>query len=815
MIHILRITRLMFVFPVLIIYTVTASGQQNSARIAGTVYGPDNIPSEYSTVVLMNQDSVFMKGALSDAAGRYSFDGLGPGTYHVMVRNVEYQTHISAPITLTAGETEEMDRISLATKVTGLDEVVIRGEKAMVEVHPDKMVFNVSSSVNSTGNNGLELLGKSPGVIVDMDKNIILQGKSGVRIFINGRPSRLSGSDLTNMLEGMRSDNIESVEIITNPSAKYEAEGSGGIINIILKKNVAAGFNGNLIGSFSQGVYSRASAGTSLNYSGNKLNFYSTVNATDDTYMDNFEQTTLRDEYLLDMLSESEARRRGLNISAGADWMINREHTLSLDARILVNERNEEVMSFTDIVDNDGILGTEILDSRVFEGGPSENYNANLHYSFIPDESSSLTADVSYGSYSSARNTEQPNIYFAEDGVTLLRSYASEFDAMTDIGLLSAMVDYEKKIQKFTFSTGAKYSYISTDNSLDYFNLVNDTPVPDPGRSNDFSYLEKVAAAYAIIQVSPLERVSLNAGLRVENTTSLGELTSAVTTEDDLVARNYTSLFPNISASYSDQEKHALSLSFGRRITRPNYQDLNPFESQISELSSWKGNPFLRPNYITNFQVTYSFMRKLVISNTYSITRDFFSNIFITTDEKSNIITPRNMQRVTNNGLSVSYPLKVTPWWQLSAFAIYNYSTYDGDIEGTIIDLSGHIFNGRIQNNFRLPLDITMELSYYGSSPWIWRGTINVEPYHSVALGIRRAFFDERLQLQVTVNDLLHLSSDYYYTSNYGGMIVDGVRKFDNQRVGFSATYKFGNQQAKTSRRKQSAIDEELQRIAD
>lgn len=765
--------------------------------------------------MLMDQDSVFMKGALSDVAGRYAFDGLGPGTYHIMVRNVEFQTHVSDPIVLTAGETEELEKIDLKTMVTGLDEVVIRGEKAMVEVHPDKMVFNVSSSVNATGNNGLELLGKSPGVIVDMDRNIVLQGKSGVRIFINGRPSRLSGSDLTNLLEGMRSDNIESIEIITNPSAKYEAEGSGGIINIILKKNIAAGFNGNLIGSYSQGIYGRASAGTSLNYSSSKINLYSTVNATDDTYMDNFEQSTLRDAYLLDMTSDSEARRRGINFSAGADWLINREHTLSLDARVLVNQRNEEMVSFTSIIDNAGILGTELLDSRAYEASPSENFNTNLHYSFIPDESSSFTADFSYGSFSSSRNTEQPNIYFAEDGITFLRSYGSEFSTITDIGLLSAMVDYEKRIRAFTFSTGAKYAYISTDNSLDYFNVQNGTPVADLNRSNDFAYLEKVAAAYAILEVSPLKNVSLNAGLRVENTSSLGELTSIVATDDDLVARNYTSLFPNVSASYNDQQDHAVSLSLGRRITRPNYQDMNPFESPISELSSWKGNPFLEPNYITNYQVTYSFRRKLVVSNTYSITRDFFANIFITTDEKSNILTPRNMQRVTNNGLSVSYPLKVTSWWQLSAFAIYNYSTYDGDIEGTVIDLTGHILNGRLQNNFKLPLGITMELSYYGSSPWIWRGTINVEPYHSVALGIRKSFFDEMLQLQLSVNDLLRLSSDYYYTSNYGGMIVDGVRKFDNQRVGFSATYKFGNQQAKTSRRKQSAIDEELQRIAD
>jgi hypothetical protein len=256
-------------------------------------------------------------------------------------------------------------------------------------------------------------------------------------------------------------------------------------------------------------------------------------------------------------------------------------------------------------------------------------------------------------------------------------------------------------------------------------------------------------------------------------------------------------------------------LSYGRRITRPNYQDLNPFEEKLSEISSWKGNPFLRPNYIDNYQLTYSFKRKLVISNTFSITEDFFSNIFITTDDKSSIITPRNMQRVTNNGLSVSYPLKVADWWSFSSFLIYNFETYDGDIEGTLIDLQAHILNFRIQNNVKLPLDFSMEVTYFYNSPWIWRGTINVEAYHRLNIGLRREFMNNRLQVQVNATDILRSSSDYYYQSNYGGMIIDGVRKFDNRRFGISATYKFGNQQAKNNRRKNSAIDEELRRISD
>jgi outer membrane receptor protein involved in Fe transport len=254
---------------------------------------------------------------------------------------------------------------------------------------------------------------------------------------------------------------------------------------------------------------------------------------------------------------------------------------------------------------------------------------------------------------------------------------------------------------------------------------MNNERVLNINRSNDFSYLEKVAAAYFIVAAKPTKKIQLNAGIRVENTSSLGELFSAIPTPNDIVPRNYTSFFPNLSISFNDQMNHSVSLSFGRRITRPNYQDLNPFERKYSELAAWRGNPFLAPNYITNYQLSYSFKRKLVISNTYSITKNFFANIFEVVGEKGNVIIPRNMDKSTNNGLSVSYPQKVFDWWEFSAFLIYNYSTFSGDIEGTVIDLDANIINFRLQNKLKIPLDMTMELSYFITSPWIWRGTVS------------------------------------------------------------------------------------------
>lgn len=805
---------LKFTVLLLFIFTGFLQGQVNQSSIRGFVFDTENQPAQFSTVVLMDQDSVFMKGALSNSDGSFLFDNLGSGNYHIMIRNVEFNTHISELIEIIGTNHVELEHIQLEPRINDLEEVVIKGEKAMVEVHPDKMVVNVSASANAAGNNALELIGKSPGVVVDMNKNIVLQGKSGVQIYINGRPSRISGDDLSTMLESMSSEEIESLELITNPSARYDAEGTAGIINIIMKTNPGKGFNGRLQGNYSIGEKPRTGIGTSLNYSGSRINMFTSINLSDNTYYSRDYSSKQRGDYMLEENADSPTRVKGINLSAGMDYQFNREHSMSFDARVLLNEQTDNMRSHTSIEDISGINDLEILVSEATEDAQSQNINTNLNYTFKPNKSTSFSADVSYGIFLKDNITLQPNDYYNSDMNLLLRSVDSRFSTETDIDIFSVLADFEKSLGSLTITAGAKYSYINTDNRLATFDIVNDLPVQDVNQSNDFTYLEKVAAIYSMLDFRLNPKLNLSVGLRVENTSSLGELISANPGPDDVVPRNYTSLFPNISLAYNDQENHALSLSIGRRITRPNYQNLNPFEWKSSELSSWKGNPFLQPNYIENYQLSYSFRRKLVVSNTFSVTHNFFANVFLGDGEKGNVLGPQNLDKVTNNGLSVSYPLTVSKWWQFSTFLIYNYVNYGGNVEGAVIDLSANIFNARMQNNLRLPLGIQMEISGYYTTPWIWGGTVNVDGYLQINAGLRRSFFNDRLMFQASANDLFDTGSDYYYKSNYGGMIVDGVIFFDGRRFAVSASYSFGNQKVKT-RRSKSALDEELKRLSE
>ncbi len=794
-----------------IIHTMFA--QQTKTQIQGNLLDAKQTPIAYATVVLMDKDSAFVRGDISKDDGSFIFEKVSPGEYYVSVQSIEFVTYNSQKNSLLSGGQEILSNIVLQTNTTQLSEVLVTAKKAVIEVHADMMVFNVSASPNTAGNNGLELLGKAPGVIIDPDNNIILQGKNGVQVFINGRPSRLSGSDLASMLQSMRADNIESIELITNPSAKYEAEGNAGIINIKLKRNVNLGFNGNLTSSFSKGKYTRASLGTTLFYKGEKLNLSGDFTASDDNTQDDLVDVKKQSGFIFDQKSFSLSQRRGYNFSTGIDYIINSKQSISIVARGIINENNNELNSNTSIAKINQTAEGEILNSQTLDIMPSQNYNFNANYLNAINDNTSLSADVSYGKYTTNKSTDQPNTYSSLDGLTIFRSPHNAFDADTKIDLLSAKIDIEKKYKQFTLSSGGKYSYINTQNQFTFYDVTNGQNEIDINKSNDFNYEEKVTALYAILSAKPSDFLSFNAGLRVENTASIGSLISQIPINDNEVKRNYTNFFPNVSIAFNDKKNNELSLGIGRRITRPNYQDLNPFESRVSELVAWKGNPFLNPNYITNYQVSYSYKRKLVISNTYSITRDFFATIIEIVDEKGNFLIPRNMDKAINNGLTISYPQQVTNWWEFTSFVNYNHSIYKGDLAGTIIDLKANILNLRIQNNIKLTGNISMDLTYSYNSPWIWRGTIYVQDYHGVNVGFRKSFFDNRLLVSLTGADIFRTYSNYYYNSNYGGQEIKGVRTFDNQRFGISASLKFGNQKAKVSQKNKSAIDDELRRI--
>jgi len=792
-----------------------AQSKVNSIKseISGRLINESKQEIVYASIALFQNDSTYINSAISTSTGEFKIMNVPSGKYTIRIDHIEYASYTSELFTVSDGAEKTLPTIILKPADNTLDEVVITHKKALIEVKADKLIFNVASSPSASGTNGLDLLKKAPGVTLDMDNNISLLGKGGVQIYINNIPSRLSGTDLVTFLQSMTSDNIESIEIISNPSSKYEAEGNAGIINIRMKKNMALGFNGSATSSFTQGQYLRYSNGLSLNYGSEKLKTNFDITQSQDKSYDTFLDTKMQNESILDLNSRELRDRKAINIALGLEYRLTENQTLNFSAINVINQNDSDLNSRNDIFDINPTELNSILISKSVIDEPSINLAFNLNHQWELTETSNLNTALSLGTFSSDKNTYQPNTYLEADGTTVSAVDNNEFNGETDIKLWSAKTDFEKSWVNTTFSAGIKYSHISTENGFRFFDYVDEEPVLDISQSNDFNYTESVAAIYAIINLKLSETLKLDAGLRIENTDSRGQLLSDVDIDNKDVPRNYTDFFPNVGLSFDNQKNHVWALSVGRRITRPNYQDLNPFEKPISPLTIWKGNPFLKPNYIMNYQLSYSYKQKLIITNTYSVTNGFFASIFEIIGENANQIIPRNMERSTNYGISVSYPLEVSKHWDFVVFANGGHQTFKGDLEGTIIDIENTTWDFRIQNNIKLPWEILMDLTYNVDSDWIWRGSIDVRGNHDLSFGFRKDFLNKQLQVRITGADILRTTNDYFYEGEYGGIEIKGVRSFDTQRFGMGITYKFGNIEAKTKIKTKSALDDELDRI--
>jgi hypothetical protein len=790
---------------------LTANGQ---TLVEGFLSDVNGAPQPFANViVLAAEDSSFTKGEVANLEGRFSFVDLAPGDYFCEISMVGFAT-LRTPVFQIGPKPGNINLGTLVLKQNlDLQEVEIVARKAMIEVRSDKIVFNVAATPSVSGSNGLELLSKSPGVLVDMDRNISLLGKGGVQVYINGRPSRLSGTDLSNLLESMNADNIEDIEIISNPGSKYEAEGNAGIININLKRNLANGFNGTLSAAFTQGVYLRNNQSLAINYGGEKIRASFGVNRTDNDSPDDFIDEKMQNGFTMFFDAKELQKLNGYNTSLGLDYQLSEKHSLQFNAFTVLNANDNRLNSTTDIVFPQTNEVGQILESQTLLDRSTVNYNMNLNYRWNIGKQSNLSADVSGGRFTTLGETLQPNTFFEPDGSTVVAVQNNAFDSDTYIDMWSAKFDYDYAWEKLSVAAGARYASVDTDNRFAFFGYENGEPVYDPLRSNNFTYLEEVMAVYATADAKIAKNTTLAAGLRMEHTQSRGVLTSEVQIANNDVSRDYTDFFPNVSISFNDEKAHAFSLGIGRRITRPNYQNLNPFVSPLSQLQAWQGNPFLNPSYSSNLQASHVYKRKLTTIFSYTNTTDFVSTIFEIVGENGTILIPRNMQNTKSYSVSLSYPLEVNKFWEFIAFADAGYQMFEGDLEGTLIDLDNRNWNFRMQNNFSLPGDVQFELTYNISSDWIWRGSVLVQGNQSLNFGIRKSFLDQRLELRITGSDILLTTNDYFYNGDYGGILVDGVRSFDTRRFGAGATWKFGNQKIKGVRKTKGAMDDELKRL--
>lgn len=769
-----------------------------------------NIPGA-SVALLSFKDSSLTIATVTSSNGLYQLKSLPPGKYFLSVSSVGYKKTNSGIFELKENQSLLFMPVILPLDRSQLTNINIQGKKPMIEVTSEKTIFNVEGSINATGSNAFELLQKSPGVTIDKDDNIILKGKNGVIIYIDGKPSQMSGKDLAEFLRSINSADLEVIEIISNPSAKYEASGNAGIINLRLKKNKNFGTNG----SISAGV---AFANTP------KLNSSFTLNRRDSTinvfgsYSNNFGRRRtffnlyrIQNDSIYDQHTINFSQPHIHNFKTGMDLSVNAKNTIGFIVNGNFNSATYSNNGSALIMKNGMRSPQKILFASGVQEIERSNLNYNINYRYY-NNGSELLIDGDLGKFRSKAISLQPNQYKTPSG-TLLEERIYRNNTPTDIDIEAVKIDFETPVSKGKFGVGGKYSNVRTKNVFDFYNVISGVDYMDNARSNKFNYTEKIQALYFNYN-SPLgSQWSMRAGVRMENTISEGNLISTMPQPDNDVKRKYLDLFPSGGLTYNPNEKNSFNLSYSRRIDRPNYEDLNPFENKIDELTYQKGNAFLMPQYTNIFEFTHSFDSRFNTALSYSHIKDYRTNIIDTTEKNRVFRTVKNLASQDIFNINITVPVDINKWWKLFFTGNAYRSLYKADFGvNKKLDVKVYAYNLYTQQTFTITEGFTLEISGNYTSPAIWGGSFKTDAIYSADAGLQKVLFNKRANLRVSYTDIFQ-SLKFRGVSDFGGAYLDVSGRGESTQLRINFTYRFGNNQLKAARQHKSALEEENNRI--
>ena len=785
---------------------------------SGVVKDDAGKPVAGATVSLLRaKDSSIVKFAVSAENGEYKFPNIASGNYRISAAYTGLETTYSSQFTAGTADTR-LPELQMTRITASLGNVTVTSRKPLVEVKADKMVVNVESTVNAIGSDALELLRKSPGVTVDKDDNLGLAGKTGVQVYIDGRPSPLAGQDLANYLKTLQSSQIESIELITNPSARYEAAGNGGIINIKLKKNKTLGTNGTVNAGWSIGTFAKYNAGLSLNYRDAKMNIYGNYSYNTGLNEQNISLRRSLADSLFDQKNLLIVDMKTHNLKAGIDYTLNKKSILG----VMVNG------SFTDPTFNSRSAtpisyiptGTvnRILIAENHSTGVRNNLNENLNYTFTNTNGNTFALNADHGNYHLNGNQLQPNYYFDPVNNNLLSSVIYRILSPSDVEINSLKADWDKNLKKGKLSFGGKTAFVNTDNDFQRYNVYSSSDQLDRDRSNRFRYKENINAAY-LSYARPFKTVMVQVGLRMENTNINGRSTGqknisgTYVNYDSSFDRHYTDLFPSASISFIKNPMSQWTLSYSRRIDRPAYQDLNPFENKLDEYTSQKGNINLRPQYTNSFSLTNVFQGKLVSTLTYSHVKDLFTMLFDTANKSQAFISKQNLATQDIFSLGISYPFQKGNYSLFSSLNS-NYSMYKADYgKGRQVNLNAFGLNAVLQNSLRFGKAWVAELTAFYNAPTVYMGSFEGKSIYSISTGLSKQVLKGKGSVKVSVSDIFN-TLKFRGGINFSGQHTDLVQQGETRQFRINFSYRFGNNGVKAARQRNTGTEDENKRVS-
>lgn len=795
-----------------LLISVQTWAQQKAVKISGKIADESGKGIAGATVSLLKaKDSSLIKAEITDEQGGFHIERSGvTEAYLLLLSSVGYAPIYSKSYEPSKDELQ-IGTITLKSATANLQNITVSGKRPVVEIKADKMVFNVENSINATGSNAMELLQKSPGILVDNNDNISMKGKTGVRVYVDGKMMVLGSQDLAAYLKSINSNDIEAIEMITNPGARYDASGNAGIINIRLKKNRKYGTNGNLSLGFIQGVTPKGNASIGLNHRNKKWNLFSNISVNKGRNQNVQDFYRIQRDSLYDQVTTNRSYSQGLNAKIGGDYYLNKRNTLGFMVTSNFSDNDLRFTSKADISYQPIKQYVKTLQATNHIPMSRTNLNANLNYRYTDTTGKEISSDVDYGVFRGTANSFQPNNYIDKQG-NLLSRVVNRNNTPTDIDILTAKVDVEMPKWKGKLGYGGKISYVKTNNLFDFFQDINGTTVRILSRSNQFEYLENVNAAYANYQRVFNEKWSMQTGLRLEQTYSKGVLTrmDGIIQGDNTVKRSYLNAFPSAAISMNADKNNTINMTFSRRIDRPTYQDLNPFENKLDELTYEKGNAFLKPQYTNSLELQHTWKQTITTTLGYSYVKDFST---VTTDTIFNAtyIQQKNLasQKIWN--IAVGSALPIAPWWNGYANVYFNYQMYNGMVGEKKLDMKVPIVGAYMQHTLSFAKVYAAEISGWFNGPSVWGGTWKTRSQGGLDIGLQKQLFEKKATLKLSVTDIF-FTNPWKAVSDFGGLYIRGGGSWESRTVRLNFTWRFGKSEAKGSQRK-TGMESESQRI--
>ena len=692
-----------------------------------------------------------------------------------------------------------------------LEAVTVTAERPLVERRPDMMVVNVENSALAAGNTALDILERSPGVTLDKDDNISLMGKQGVTVMIDGKQTHLSSTQLADLLRNTDGNTIKSIELITTPSSKYDASGSAGLINIVLKKNRLAGTTGSATLSAGYGWKYKTSTSLNISHKTERVNLFGTL-----SYINNQggQDIHINRSFpaagvttVFDQLSNLSRENKNITYRTGLEFNSSPRNTVSLQVNGYTGSNTMANDSRTWIGQSQTQIDSNLSAISLAQGNfRSLSFNAYNQFT-IDEKGQKLVADVDLSHFDNKRATDYSNTFFLPTSEQMGESLLSRSSTPTVIDIRTAKLDYTLPFnEKSSLEAGVKYSWVQSDNNMQFDDFLNSSWQTNPNRTNHFTYTEQVSAAYASYK-NQLGKLGVQAGLRAEYSLTDGNSITTV----NRVQRDYIDLFPTLFLSYALSENHQTGLSYSKRINRPNYHHLNPFSYFLDKFTAEQGNPYLQPEYAHAIDVNYSFQSRYHLSVGYNFTDNVIVESMVQDDEaKTSYVSRANMARQNVYYANIHFPVKIMNKWSTTTNINAYYMGFDGIVNDTPIKQGQYAFNFRNTHNVSILPTLNAEATFNYQSALVY-SIYNIGDQWNVDLGLSQSLMQKKASLRLSVSDVFN-SRIQNINTKHSNLDVFINQKNESRIVRLSFTYNFGNMKNRVTQ--QESRSDEKNRIS-